>query len=222
MTHILLMGIGSFGFIFVFNYFYNYLYNNKNIVLYKFVYLFSSLQIFCQQRIFPKKQIISQKEEYCYFDCVNDISVVELCELKSNLENNINTIKKSSQLSKYNMIVYKDKKNMVCFYSPFTDVTLNYETSNVSIVSLVVVVDNVEHQIKLSSTNHNFYIVNNVINKEFIKYYFNHILHKTMFDTTEYHMVVVDENIQFTTLEKEDEIIIQKDNFTIVRCKTKN
>jgi hypothetical protein len=197
----------------------NYAYKNKEIVGYKLIYLFSYGQILLQRFGFAKtKTMIENKPtEYCYFNAFDNVTVTELCELKDDLLCDNTAVNIIDKISNNKLLVYKDGINHICIYQPITNFVLTYEKSNITFIALTVKIDLVETNIKLSGPDFNFYIVNNVINKTFIKYYLTHILKTPISDDIlDYSLVLVDENVQFTTLSIHDEILIEKDTYSII------
>ena len=94
---------------------------------------------------------------------------------------------------------------------------LDYEISNVSFISFKITLDNgVEYNIKLKTNEYNFYVVNNEINFQFIKYYLNKYLNVRLLDTCEYTINIVDENVNFISVLKNDSILIEKDTYKII------
>jgi len=115
---------------------------------------------------------------------------------------------------KYKMIVYNNNYNKICFYPP-TKYDLNYELSKVAFISFKVIIDSNEYAIKLSTPEYNFYVVNNVINFEFIKYYFNTYLHMKLLDDVEYTIEIVDDAVNFCNIKKANVIVFEKDTYII-------
>ena len=196
----------------------NYLYTNKETVGYKLIYLYSSAQIFLQRFGFTakRKMIEDKSNEYCYFNVFDDVNVNELCELKQELLSDDTADNIINKISKCKMLVYKDGLNQVCIHKPITNFVLTYEKSNVSFIALTVKMDLIEINIKLSTPEFNFYIVNNIINRTFIRYYIRHILNQPFLETQDYLLVLVDDNVQFTTLTTHDEILIEKDTYSVI------
>ena len=190
--------------------FIKYCFNNKTTICYNLIYIYSAIQIQLQKFKFK-----TQREyiENCYFECINYInstdklnSIEHVCDLQQGV----------IMSQKYKMIIYNNNNNnnKICFYPP-TKYNLNYELSNVAFISFKVIIDSNEHIIKLSTPEYNFYIVNNVINFEFIKYYFNTYLHTKLIDDVEYTIEIVDESVNFITLNKTNELFFQKDKYII-------
>ncbi len=202
--------LGSVGFVGVAS----YCYKNKTKLLYNLMYSFSSIQmLFNNVNYTPIKKV--QLIEYCYFDSMDDVNIVEFCDLKDMFLNNQDYV--LTKKPDYKMIVYDDNTNKVCFYRPINKLILDYEISNVSFISFKITLDNgVEYNIKLKTKEYNFYVVNNEINFQFIKYYLNKYLDVRLLDTCEYTIHIVDENVNFVSVLKNDSILIKKDTYKII------
>jgi hypothetical protein len=188
--------------------FIKYCFDNKTTICYNLIYIYSSIQIQLQ-----KIKCKTQREyiENCYFECID----------YKNSQHKVNCIEDVCDLQqgvimsqKYKMIVYNNNYNKICYYPP-TKYDLNYDVSKVSFISFKVIIDSNEYTIKLSTPEYNFYIVNNVINFEFIKYYLNIYLHVQLLDDSDYKIEIVDDCVNFITLNKTNEIIFQKDKYII-------
>ena len=201
MIFTLINGVGLLLFV-------KYCFDNKTNICYNLIYLFSSIQIQLQKlKVKSKREYI----ENCYFDCVDYNNNVS----QTNCIENVCDLQQSVIMSqKYKMIVYNNNNNKICFYPP-TKYDLNYELSNISFISFKLITDSNEHTIKLSTPEYNFYIVNNVINFEFIKYYLNTYLNIKLLDDDEYKIEIVDDSVNFHNINKTNEIIFQKDSYTI-------
>jgi hypothetical protein len=188
--------------------FMKYCFNNKTTICYNLIYIFSSIQIQLQKIKFK-----TQREyiENCYFECIDYAnstdklnSIEHVCDLQQGV----------IMSQKYKMIIYNNNYNKICFYPP-TKYNLNYDLSKVAFISFKVIIDSNEYTIKLSTPEYNFYVVNNVINFEFIKYYFNTYLNMKLLDDVEYTIEIVDDCINFHNMKKSNELIFQKDTYII-------
>jgi hypothetical protein len=199
----LINGFGLFMFM-------RYCFNHKTTICYNIIYIYSFIQIQLQKL---KCKTQRQYIENCYFECID----YENSQDKLNCIEHVCDLQQSIIMSqKYKMIVYNNNYNKICFYPP-TKYDLNYDVSKVAFISFKVIVNSNEYTIKLSTPEYNFYIVNNVINFEFIKYYLNTYLHIQLLDNDDYKIEIVDDCVNFITLNKNSEIIFQKDNYIIIK-----
>lgn len=83
-------------------------------------------------------------------------------------------------------------------------------------VELLLFSDNVKYNIELKNTTNNYYIVNNSLNKYFLKYYLKNIL-KVQIDehNFDYKLLILDHNVNFITLDSHEYIVIHEDNYTV-------
>ena len=199
----LINGFGLFVFI-------KYCFNNKTTICYNLIYIYSYIQIQLQKVKFKTER---EYIENCYFECIDYVNsshklncIEDVCDLQQSV----------IMSQKYKMIVYNNNCNKICYYPP-TRYDLNYHVSKVAFISFKVIIDSNEYTIKLSTPEYNFYIVNNVINFEFIKYYFNTYLHTKLLDDADYTIEIVDDSVNFITLNKTNELIFQKDTYIIIK-----
>ena len=190
-----------------------YCYNNKAKILYNLMYSYSSIQMLLNNMNYtPVKK---QNSEYCYFDSMDDLNIVEFCDLKDLFLNNQDYV--LSKKPDCKMIVYNDNTNKICFYRPIQKINLDYEVSNLKFISFkITLANNVEYNVKLKTHEYNFYVVNNEINFQFIKYYFNKYLDVRLLDTCKYTIHIVDESMNFITVLQTDSILIEKDTYKII------
>lgn len=188
--------------------FVKYCIDNKSSVCYNLIYLYSSIQMQLQKiKVKSKRSYI----ENCYFECIDYMNNSH----QLNCIENVCDMQQSIIMSqKYKMIIYNNNYNKICYFPP-TKYDLMYEVSNVSFISFKVTVNSIEYTVKLSTPEYNFYIVNNVINAEFIKYYFNKYLNIHLLDDIDYTIEIVDDSVNFVTLNKNNSLIFQKDTYII-------
>jgi hypothetical protein len=198
-----------------------YCYLNKELICYNAFYYFSYIQILLyRMKMFysvntpkPLRKISDNKDKYV-FDCMDDINIVELVELKDTIENNSELVVMKKR--DYKMIVYNDALNKICFYQPISKIDVKYELSNISFISFKIIIQDTEYSIKLWSNEYNFYIVNNIINSQWVKYYFQKYLGKHFMDTDKYTIDIIDDKVQQITLTENESILIEKDSYKII------
>lgn len=128
-----------------------------------------------------------------------------------------------------NLIVYSDHSqltdefhktpqiNRIC-YNDFPE-DLDYILSNIRFISLLLTYKSQEYNIDLQNVHFNYYIVNNKIDKKFIKYYWNHIINNSDDDLEEYMLTLCDQDVNIKILDQNDFIVIHKDSYDIVKGK---
>ena len=78
--------------------------------------------------------------------------------------------------------------------------------------------DDSKHIIELFNKDMNFYIVGNVINSEFLKYYLQNILQITVDKNTPftYTLELMDQNIEMVYLNETQSIVLKKDDYEVI------
>jgi hypothetical protein len=191
-------------------------------VLYNLLYLCSSIQILIYK---IKNAIISKRIsdtnnkniEYSYFESVNDFKIEEFIDFKKTFVNNPELIFFKNPDSK--MMILNEGIHKICYYKPFENVSSKYDISETSFISFKITIGEKEYNIRLTTPEYNFYIVNNEINHQWVKYYFNKYLNNNFIDITEYNIEIVDDNVNFINITQNDKIIFKKKTYEIVKHK---
>jgi hypothetical protein len=98
---------------------------------------------------------------------------------------------------------------------------VNYELCNIKFISLNIEYNNSIYEIHLNTSEYNYYIVNNAIDKLFVYYYFKNIIKtgiEDSLDTFAYKLTLMDHNVNIVQLNEKYSIIMQKDNYIIQHC----
>jgi len=96
------------------------------------------------------------------------------------------------------------------------DIDFKWEMSNFNFMSLVLVHNDKNYSIKLKNNEFNFYIVNNILDKTFFRYYLIHILKEENIPIDfKYTIELMDQNVDMHKLNEKHLIILNKDEFTI-------
>ena len=213
---------------------YNGMYNDYYIfIFYKFIYLYSKIQIEIKKynkKVYPIASSIVNLLKKCNI-IVNPKDLIELYnDVKCIFKNEINDINDASIIIKaldikYDLCIcsfYKDSTiDKVCYdYKDIIEGIREYIISNVKFISLFVIYQDTQYFFELMNTEYNFYIVNNKINQTFIKYYLQNILNVSLKDNVfEYILCGCDQNADVFTLIQEDIIIIELDSYRIYKSK---
>ena len=117
----------------------------------------------------------------------------------------------------YDLAIYTKANNHKICYNKISDKTdYKYELSDIQFLSIIVTYNDTHYAVKLKDYNYNYYIVNNVINKTFLKYYLKSVLNIVDIDNEfTYKLDIVDHNVCEHHLETNDSIIIQKNGYKI-------
>jgi len=137
-----------------------------------------------------------------------NLIIMSLLEKQRETENN------SKQ---YDMIIFTIK-NM----SDFKNVT-KYEVSNIKFISINLIHNNNTYQILLKTPEYNFYIVDNIIDASFFKYYLVAMLkekNNELDNNFSYTLEIMDHNVNMFTLNEKQSIIFKKDSYDILQCDT--
>ena len=89
--------------------------------------------------------------------------------------------------------------------------------SDVKFITFKVCYNCINYDIELSKKNqYNFYIVNNIINKAFIIYYFRKFLNIYV-DDIEYDAVIIDFDVNIVSFTDKDCILINKEYYKLIK-----
>ena len=87
---------------------------------------------------------------------------------------------------------------------------------NVRFLSIKMVCNDKLYNIVLNAYNYNYYIINNIIDEQFIKYYLTYVLKETIpFENFKYCLEILDNDINTHSLNETHKIIIKKDTYEI-------
>ena len=105
--------------------------------------------------------------------------------------------------------------DMVCFYPPIEEYKPEYELSDIQFISVKVVIDSVEHNVRLRTPEYTFYIVGNELNVDWVRYYFCKYLNIPLSSDVQYEMTIIDDNVQFVVINQDQSIVINKDSYDV-------
>ena len=141
-------------------------------------------------------------------------------EISKILNDNIECIKLGCKKHNYSGLFLMDKNvetkcvNNV-FYTSFPT-SFDYKVSKISFISIELEYENKIYSINLKNNKHNYYIVNNCLNKLFFKYYITNVL-KTQINTDafDYKLSIIDNNVNIITLLPNQYILIMEDDYQV-------
>ena len=122
----------------------------------------------------------------------------------------------------FDLIIVSDKKDESeqinkIHYTEFPQILDDYKHSTIKFFSVELEYKDTIHSIELTNENYNHYIVNNVLNKAFFKYYLTNVLNieidKNTFD---YKLSVIDHNVNIVELTQNDSLIIKENNYELI------
>jgi hypothetical protein len=94
--------------------------------------------------------------------------------------------------------------------------SFDYKVASINFMMLELEHQNVKHLIELKNKQHNYYIVNNSLNKNFFKYYLKNVLNVNINETNfDYTLTIVDHNINMITLLPHQYLVINEHDYQI-------
>jgi len=110
--------------------------------------------------------------------------------------------------------------NKICMVSIPSIEKIKYELSNIKFMSICLIYNEKKYDIYLSTEKYNYYIVGNVIDQIFLRYYLINILNEqsnAIPDDFQYKLEVLDQNVNMITLTNIDSIVFNKDNYELIK-----
>jgi hypothetical protein len=199
----------------------NYLCSNINLVniSYNLLYFVSLCQI-----------KINKILKYIYIDnskIDNNNNIIIECYKEGKQENklNVNNIFDididTIHTNNYDYMIITEHTNKNKIFTTKLTNNIQHEESNIKFVALNVNYNDNNFKINLKDNNHNYYVVNNEINKQFIEYYLENVLNVPIDKNNfKYDIELIDHDVNFLNLSHEDNIIIEKDHYIIKRNNT--
>ena len=94
---------------------------------------------------------------------------------------------------------------------------IDYTPCNIKFMIMEIIYNTESYFIELKNDSYNHYIVNNVLNKDFFKYYLSHILKIEINDDDnfEYKMSLIDHNVKMIELNQNNYLIFKEDGYEL-------
>jgi len=112
-------------------------------------------------------------------------------------------------------VLVSNGSNMVCFYPPIEKYIPEYELSDIQFISVKVVIDSIEHNIRLKTPEYTFYIVGNELNADWVRYYFIKYLDIGLSSDVQYEMTIIDDDVQFVVINENQSLVINKNSYDV-------
>jgi hypothetical protein len=117
------------------------------------------------------------------------------------------------------LVTHKDIKTNIInnvLYTSFPE-TFDYKISKVTFMSVELEYNGSLYSIILKNDTYNYYIVGNILNQQFLKYYLRNILKSNINDDIpfEYTLNIIDDNVNFITVKNTEYLIFNEDNYEI-------
>ena len=208
-------------------------------VAYNIIYYYSCCEIYLNKiRLFIKPYIITISKCVKYFlkkyniiDCIKqDTDIVLEFFYEGNLLTSLNFDKNNRDINidkapiKYDFIVCTDfsestMTNKICVSNihHYIEYDFDFEITNFTFMSLQLLYKDNNYNIELKNDKYNFYIVNNVLDKNFFTYYLKYILNLDNLEKDiSYKLELVDQDVNVLLLTDKDKIVLNKQDYTIV------
>lgn len=204
---------------------------NFVIITYNIIYFYSVCQIKCNQLYNTIFLILKMFKNETENELINNIELFDLITNKNiflteneqevfnrilnNIRepNNLLIISKSSHQKNINKkIINKKIDANICNY--------NFDISKIAFIALYLNYNDVRYNINLKTEEFNYYLVGNIIDKQFVQYYINNIL-KLKFcykeeDLLSYQLELMDHEVNIIILNACQYILIEKDSYQIL------
>ena len=103
-----------------------------------------------------------------------------------------------------------------CVFYPTFPETLEYKASTINFLSIELEVGSNVHKLSLKDDTHNYYIVGNVLNQLFFKYYLKNRLNLSFDeDNFDYKLHIIDHNVNFITCLPYQSITLNENGYII-------
>ena len=120
-----------------------------------------------------------------------------------------------NEYNNFNLLVLTDNSvDKLLYQTVPTDISYDY--SKIKFFSMELYYNNNVFPIELSNDKQNYYIVNNVINEQFYRYYLNNMLGVFTPIDFPYSVQIIDHNVELKTLSPSEAIIIKENDYEIV------
>ena len=205
------------------------------IITYNIIYFYSICQIKCNQlynNFLPYLDMFKNENEL--IDNINK-QTIELFDLSTNknkfftekeqevfnqimfLPNNLLIISELSNHMILNKKIINNKINNkidrnICNY--------NFDISKITFIALYLNYKDIRYNINLKTEEFNYYLVGNIIDKQFVQYYINNILklnfcYKDEELSSSYQLELMDHEVNMIILNAKQSIFIEKDSYRI-------
>ena len=107
--------------------------------------------------------------------------------------------------------------NKICVLNIIHCIEYDFETTDFMFMSLRLFWKENNFTIELKNDKHNFYIVNNILDKHFFTYYLKYILNlDNLEENITYKIELLDQDVNVLLLTDKDKIVLNKQDYTIV------
>jgi len=205
-------------------------------VAYNIIYYYSCCEIYINKaRLFINPYIITIAKCVKYFlkkyniiDCIKqDTDIVLEFLYEGNLLTSLNFDKNNKDINidkaplKYDFIVCSDSTtiNKICVSNihHYIEYDFDFEITSFNFISLQLLYKENNYNIELKNDKYNFYIVNNVLDKNFFTYYLKYILNLDNLEKDiSYKLELVDQDVNVRYLTENHSIVLNKQDYSII------
>ena len=197
---------------------------------YNIIYFYSICQIKCNQlynNFLPYLEMF--KNENKLIDDINT-QTLELFDLSTNKNKNITDNEQQifnqmvlSIRSPNNILIMSELLNQKYIHKKIINKktwNFDFDVSKITFIALYLNYNDARYNINLKTEAFNYYLVGNIIDKQFVQYYINNIL-KLPFnyekeDMLSYQLELMDHEVNMISLNACQSIIIEKDSYQIL------
>ena len=178
--------------------------------IYNTIYVYSNIQL-----IYTKYLMYNMKMHHTNcFEFIDNGDPILKMAIDNDFVSIIPILKQNEPLN-YDFILYEHNYNTIIYCN--IPLNLEYIVSDITFLLFTVSFNDKTYDISLFKKNQfNFYIVNNIIDKQFSIYYFDHFLNIYRDDFT-YEATIIDHNVNSIQFSDEDCIIINKTDYTLIK-----
>ena len=198
----------------------------------KAIHLFSECQLIALKSYNQTKEFVDSNPflKKIYDEVYKKEIFNEICQVKKreiyvkHITKNISDIHFEEKEENNCFFIFSDNKNAVnkcvnrvfLYSQPFA--TTNYEVSNVKFMLLEVKINDNAYKIDLKNEHSNYYIVNNIFDKNFFIYYLNNYQvysDEALTNIEKFDVKLIDQDVNIRELEITDKkfILIKKDEY---------
>lgn len=205
-------------------YFYSLVHINVNKIIRLFspyisVVYIALINVLTENKLLDKPQRVITISIYKDGQIVNNINVNKNDKHIYDLQTN--TIGEPINNYNYDFVIVTDNPKQTEYvnkihYTQIPNLFDDYKHSNIKFLSVELTYNNTTHTINLKNEKENYYIVDNVFNANFFKYYLINVLNVEIdANQFDYKVSVIDHNVNMVELTSNDYLIMNENDYNI-------
>lgn len=171
-------------------------------VAYNLIRLYSKAELFYRNNI--KSLHINNINEYITF--INNNTSVLVLEADEVL--------KLEEFPECDFLIFQDRQNNCLFSYELEEDSLECAVTDYTFILVEVVVETEKYKLDLKTDDYNFYVVGNVFNQTIVSYLLKKFY--DLDDVKQYHVKILDNNVESVEFDEEKSLILKKDTYSIV------